>query len=408
MKKTIFVLILLVIVGLLGWQVYRTSFSPEKKGPRFKRNTAVAVEIEPVRQETIRDMGLFTGTLNPLSQFIVAPKIGGRLEKLMVDVGDFVEPDQLIAVLDQGEYAQQVNQARAELEVARANLEESKSNLDIAARELERVKSLRQKKIASESELDEAGAQFQAQTARHKVALAQLAQKRAALKAAEVRLSYTRIDAAGKGRDGRRWVVGERFVHVGDMLAPNTSIVSVLDIGTLLAVIHVTEIDYPKIQVGQTAMMTADAFPGKTFTGKVVRLAPLLKETSREARVEIEIPNRDTLLKPGMFVRARIEFDRHENATVVPVDSLVNRDGRKGAFLVDAKEMKAIFVPVTVGLVSGELAEIIAPPLTGSIVTTGQHLLEDGGAIILPGSRSSPAQKQGPEKSDIARSKGQS
>ena len=223
-----------------------------------------------------------------------------------------------------------------------------------------------------------------------------------------MRLSYTRIEAAGKDQNGQRWVVGERFVHVGDMLAPNTSIVSVLDIGTLLAVIHVTERDYPKVQVGQTATVTADAFPGKSFTGRVVRLAPLLKETSREARAEIEIPNQDTLLKPGMFARAGIEFDRHEKATVIPVDSLVNRDGKKGIFLVDSREMKAIFIPVTVGLISGDLAEIVDPPLAGSIVTTGQHLLENGGAIILPGSGSNPAQKQGPSKSDLSRSKGQS
>jgi len=407
-KKTLFIFILLIAFGLLGWQVYQKIFSIEKTGPRFRRNVSVAVETEPVRKETIRDMGLFTGTLYPLSQFIVAPKISGRLEKLQVNVGDSINPNQLIAVLDQGEYAQQIDQARAELEVARANLEESKSNLDIAARELERAKSLRQKKIASESELDETAAQFQAQTARNKVAQAQLAQKAAALKAAEVRLSYTRIYSRVNGSNEQHWVVGERFVHEGDLLAPNTSIVSILDIGTLLAVIHIIEKDYPKVQVGQSATVTADAYPGKNFSGKIVRLAPLLKETSRQARAEIYISNPDTILKPGMFVRAMIEFDRHENATVIPVSSLVNREGRQGVFLADPKQMKVTFVPVTVGLVSGNLAEIIDPLVTGSIVTTGQHLLEDGGSIILPGSESSPIQRKRPDKPDPSQSKEQS
>jgi multidrug efflux pump subunit AcrA (membrane-fusion protein) len=78
------------------------------------------------------DSGNFSGTLAPKSQFMVAPKISGRLNKLLVDIGDRVIRDQLIAVLDDEEYRQQVNQAEADLLVAKANLEEFKSSLDVA------------------------------------------------------------------------------------------------------------------------------------------------------------------------------------------------------------------------------------------------------------------------------------
>ena len=389
MKKTITILIVLAVLGLVGREVYEKVTTQGKGFTRGQGKVAVAVETETVKKAVIRDVGLFTGTLYPRSQFVVAPKISGRLEKLLVDVGDTVKQDQLIAALDNDEYVQQVDQARAELEVARANLEESRSALDIAKRELKRVKALRQKKIASESELDEAEAQFQAQTAKHKVALAQVAQKKAALRATEVRLSYTQICVTCDARSEQRWVVGERFVDEGAMLAANTAIVSVLDIGAMTAVIHVIEKDYPKVKVGQSAVVTADAFPGKTFSGNIVRLAPLLKETSRQARVEIEIPNPDALLKPGMFIRAQIEFDRHDNATVIPLSALVNRNGRQGVFLAELQEMKAHFVPVTLGIVNGGLAEVLNPPLSGQIVTLGQHLLEDGTGIILPGSEHS-------------------
>jgi multidrug efflux pump subunit AcrA (membrane-fusion protein) len=116
-------------------------------------------------------------------------------------------------------------------------------------------------------------------------------------------------------------VVPERFVDEGSMMAPNTAIVSVLDIGALTAVIHVIERDYPKIKVGQAATVIADAFPGKAFTGRIIRVAPLLKETSRQARVEIEIPNRESLLAPGMFVRVEIDFSRHDDATLIPLSA---------------------------------------------------------------------------------------
>ena len=123
---------------------------------------------------------------------------------------------------------QQVDQAKAELEVARARIEESRSNLDRARREFERAKALRKKKIASESELDSTEAQFKAQGAMYRVTKAQVTQKEAALKASQVRLAYTRIHATWEGDEESR-VVGERFVDEGSMLAPNRSIVSILD-----------------------------------------------------------------------------------------------------------------------------------------------------------------------------------
>jgi len=394
-KKTIWILVILVLAGLVGRQIYLKASSSEPEQAGRGKARPVAVELAPVRSQTIRDVGMFTGTLHPHSQFRVAPKIGGRLERLLVNVGDKVQREQLVAVLDPGEYAQQVDQARAELDVARAQLEAGLSALNIAQRELERVRELRKKKIASESELDAAEAEFKSQSAKQRVFQAQVAQKRAALEASQVRLSYTRISVPGNRGNGTRWVVGERHVDEGALMAPNEPMVSVLDIGTLIAVIHVIEKDYPKVSVGQAASITAEAFPGKVFFGRIVRVAPLLKETSRQARVEIEIPNTDTLLKPGMFVRAEIEFDRRENAVVIPVNALVSRGAEQGVFLADPEERKARFVPVTPGIVNGVDAEVLAPPLSGSVVIVGQHLLQDGSEILLPGPAPSAPGREG-------------
>lgn len=231
---------------------------------------------------------------------------------------------------------------------------------------------------------DAAESEFKTQQSRLKVAIAQVSQKEAALKIANVQLSYTQIQVPENNTTGHI-VIGERFVDEGAMLAPNTPIASVLDIEKLIAAIHVIERDYPKIQLGLEAIISTDAFPGRTFTGKVIRIAPFLKEKSREARVEIEIPNAQKLLKPGMFVRVQIQFDEHENATVVPVAALVKRNGIQGVFLFDLKKQKVRFVSVTVGIVNSVQAEVLNPPITGSVVTLGHHLLEDGSLIILPG-----------------------
>jgi len=383
MKKAVLLLLVLAVAGVFGWRLWqkalaaRAQASPAERGAR-----AVAVEVQPVATTTIRDVAQFTGSLFSKALFVAAPKVAGRLKKLTVNIGDPVRQGQTIALLDDDEYAQQVGEAQAELEVAKANIEEARSALEIEKREYDRVQALRQKNIASESELDSGQARYQAQEAKYKVALAQVDQKDAALKAAEVRLSYTRIQAAWEDGEGER-VVGERFVDEGAMLRANDPIVSIIDLSSLTAVIHVIERDYSKITVGQDATVTTDAYPERLFRGRIVRVAPLLKETSREARVEVEIPNPEGVLKPGMFVRAEIEFDRHDNATVVPFTALARREGREGVFLADLTEKKAHFVPVTVGIVSGEQAEVTAPPLSGMVVTLGQHLLTDGSTIAV-------------------------
>ena len=392
-KKTV-IIVIVTVVGLFVWLGYRKASVLVRKPDNRRQALAVAVEVAPLQKGTIEEVGLFTGSLVPKSYVVVAPKIAGRLEKLFVGIGDGVKRGQPIALLDDEEYAQQVEQARAEREVAKANVLESESSLEVAGREYKRVQALHQKQIASESELDTARAQHEAQGAKHQVALAQVAQKDAALEAARVRLSYTRINASWEDGEGHR-LVGERFVHEGAMLKANDPIVSILEIQSLTAVIHIIERDYSKVSSGQNAVITTDAFPDRTFSGTILRVAPLLKETSRQARVEIEVPNPGGILKPGMFVRVRIEFDRHSDVTVVPTSALVNRNGQRGVFLADPEEMKARFVPVELGIVNGELAEVIHPPLSGWVVTLGHDLLEDGSAIILPtlqsGSDSSPS-----------------
>jgi RND family efflux transporter MFP subunit len=203
------------------------------------------------------------------------------------------------------------------------------------------------------------------------------------MRVANVRLEYTQIHVPGNNGAGYR-VVGERFVDEGAMLAANTPIVSIIDIGTLIAVIHVVEQDYAKISIGQEAAISTDAFSERLFSGKVLRIAPILKEKSREARIEIEIPNPQKILKPGMFVRAQIRFEKHENATVVPTAAVIKRDNSQGVFIVDPEGKTARFVPVTRGIVDSKITEIRTPVITGSVVVLGQHLLEDGASIIIP------------------------
>ncbi|MBW1713906.1 MAG: efflux RND transporter periplasmic adaptor subunit [Deltaproteobacteria bacterium] len=404
MKKVLIVLIVLALLGALGWQIYRKTGG--SKTLTRSQNPPVAVEVAPVETGLIREMGRYTGSLKPSSQFVVAPRIPGRLKRLLVNIGDQVKRNQVVVQIVDEEYRLQVEQAKAALAVSVANLAEAKSNLDLAKKEYDRAASLGGKRIVTQSELEVAEARFKAAQAKERVAQAMVAEKKAALKEAEVRLSYTQIEARWQGGSETR-LVGEKFVDEGSLLAVNTPIVTILELNPIVGVIHVIERDYPRLKVGQEVSVTTEALPERIFKGRIARVAPLIKEASRQARVELEIPNPDQVLKPGMFIRAEVEFARHQGATIVPVTALVRRNGQTGVFVADLERKKVRFVLLELGISEARRAQVLRPALSGMVVVMGHHLLEDGAGISLPGPRTdksgqpSPAagtQASGPQK----------
>lgn len=397
MRKKIKILIPVIIILLLlaGWR-FRAGRTGGMARGRM-RSAAVAVETAPIRRGMIADTRVFTGTLVSRARYVVAPKVAGRLEELSVNIGDALVPGQLLFRIDDEEYIQQVAQSRAILDVARATVEQQSTAMALAEREMNRVRSLREKRIAAEAEWDKAESEHQTQIARHRVALAQMAEKESSLRSSEVRLSYTRIDAPEEIMTNR-WFVEERYVEAGTMLAANTPVLAVVDLAELTAVINVIESDYPLMRVGMPVVIETDAYPQTNFPGTVARLAPALREATRQARVEITVPNGAHLLRPGMFVRARIEFGRRADAVLIPRSALVHQQAVEGVFLIDHEALVARFVPVTIGIQTPDVVEIAAPELTGQAATLGRHLLSDGTAVILPEPFGSAPEKPGVER----------
>ena len=173
-------------------------------------------------------------------------------------------------------------------------------------------------------------------------------------------------------------------VDQGALLASNEPIVSVAELDPLRAFIYVIERDYPYLGIDQPATLTTDAYPDREFQGKVARIAQLMQDTTRQAAVQLEIPNPELKLKPGMFVRVQLQFKSKENATVVPRNAVVKRNGKQGVFTLDVKGGKAHFVPVETGITAGERIEILSPELRDPVVTLGNHLLTDDVSVLVP------------------------
>jgi len=348
----------------------------------------IAVETAPVARRSITDVAFYTGTLQSGSQFMLAPKAGGRLRSLAVDIGDQVERGQVIAQLDDEEFVQAVAEQRAAVEVAEAQLEDAEAQLAVRRRSYERVADLRRRSLASESEDDLARSEADAAAANVRVAQAQLAQREAVLRGAEIRLSYTRIRAEwnGQGGDNVRYV-GERFVDEGANVSANEPIISVIDLDALRAVTFVTDRDFARLRVGQVTRVRSDARPGEQFEGTVERIAPLLREDSRQARVEILIENDERRLSPGFFVNVEVDVERIDNALVVPRDAVTRHGGQTGVFLLDddfeGNEAEVRWVPVVEGVRTADVVQILDPSISGRVVTLGQHRLSDGSKVRL-------------------------
>ncbi|EXJ17002.1 efflux RND transporter periplasmic adaptor subunit [Imhoffiella purpurea] len=380
-RKTL--LFTLALVGALGWlawavqqQLRETAGSQGRDGDQ----RPIPVEVAPIVHGPIEKRRTFTGTLEAQAEFVVAPKVSGRIEDIGLDLADAVKRGQVVAMLDDAEYVQDVARAEADLAVTRASHLEAESLLKIAERELERVEKLQTRGLSSDSQLDTSRAEQLAKRALVSVTEARVASAQADLEAARIRLGYTQVTADWRGGSERR-MVAERYVDEGETVTANTALLRIVELDPITAVFSVTERDYAELRTGMAALISTDAFPGESFEGRIQRIAPVFRESTRQARVEIGVENPDRRLKPGMFARATLILDRHEDATIVPEQALTKRDAGEGIFVIASESSQALWRPVRSGIQEEDRLEVIGDGLEGRVVTLGQQQLRDGARV---------------------------
>jgi RND family efflux transporter MFP subunit len=388
----IFILIVILIgtaVGL-GWLIfdhYQDRAASSKGGKALR---PVPVEVAQIQRGPIELRRTFSGELEALAEFVVAPKVSGRVEHVFVNIADTVERGQVVAELDNDEYVQAVAQAQADLEVARAKLSEAKSALEIAGREFKRTESLLKRGVASDSEFDAARQERLAKQAQLKVAAAEVTKAESSLETANIRLGYTKVTAGWTG-GGEQRVVAERYVDEGQTVAANAPLLLIVELHPIVGVVFVTERDYARLKPGQLVSLTTDAYPDEQFKGRIDRIAPVFRKNTRQARIEMTIGNPQHRLKPGMFIRATVVLARKSEATIIPEQALTKRNDRDGVFIVSENGQSVVWREVKVGIRQGERVQVEGQGLNGRVVTLGQQLVNDGSPITIPDVQAIPA-----------------
>jgi RND family efflux transporter MFP subunit len=368
---------------VLGWIIFGQFQDRMGSSDRGKVSRPAPVSVAKIEHGPIVLRRTFSGELEALAEFVVAPKVSGRVEQVFVNISDLVKRGRVVAELDNDEYVQAVAQARADLAVAEGNLAEAKSALEIANREFKRTALLLKRNIASDSDFDAAKADQLSKQAQLEVAKAHVTKAQSSLETENIRLGYTKVTAGWSGGDENR-IVAERYVDEGQTVAANSPLLLIVELNPIIGVIFVTERDYARLKPGQIVSLMTDAYPDEEFTGRVDRIAPVFRKSTRQARVEMTIENNDYRLKPGMFIRATVVLDRIPETTIIPLQALTTRDDRKGVFVVHADGRTVAWREVKVGIRDGDRVQVEGEGLAGRVVTLGQQLINDGSAITIP------------------------
>ena len=368
-KKMIFTvsLIVLVLLGLISYRIYTNIAATKERAAKVSQGRGVAVEVAELSRRDISPQLTFSANLEPLWSADISAKVDGRIDRLYIDEGDLVSSGMVIGVLDINELAAQVMQADG-------NLLSNQASLEQAELDLSRAQALAGQGALSAQALD---------TARTKRDLA-VGQVRSA--AGNLALLQARLDNANIMAP-RPGIVLKRYLQAGAYAKTGAPIVSIADVSSLLGKATVAESELREILVGSQVKIKITALQDKEFVGNVTRISPIATLPARTFTAEITIPNKEGLLKPGMFGKITIPGLAHSNALVVPESSLVMRGDQKTVYVVTA-DSKVQQRMLKLGYVGDGWAEVIEGLQDGErIVVAGQNKLKDGASINVPGGK---------------------
>jgi multidrug efflux pump subunit AcrA (membrane-fusion protein) len=362
----------------------------------------IPVRALPVQQKQIRRNVESVGSLFPYEEVTVSSEVEGRVERVLVDVGDHVSTGQTIVKVVPTELQLSLDQQRATLEQARARLglpengddlkdvrgaaEVKKAAADLAdaQQKYQRAKTLSQQGLLPKQDFDEAESRYNAARAAYDLSVqmvqnlrAQLAQSRAATALAQKKVGDSIIRAPFAGQ------VKERSVTQGQYLKVQTPVMVIVNIDPLRVRLKVPEKMAAWVKAGQEVTISVDAYSDRSFSGKISRINPSVDQQTRAFEVEALIDNRETLLKPGFFVKATIPSSYIVDALFVPQDVLLYVYGVYKVFVIQGDRLKER--DVKIGERAGDEVEIVEGLAVGeriALAAKGQEL-KDGAVVEI-------------------------
>mgnify|MGYP005754013909 CR=1 FL=1 len=313
----------------------------------------IPVEVVPVSRRDIEASYAGTASLEAPEEAQVVAKTSGVLLQLFTEEGQRVKAGDVLARIDPD---------RARLEVARAE-----ATLRKLEAEFNRSRELFERKLVAADAHERL--RFDVET------------QRAAWNLAKLELSYTNVVAPISG------VVAQRMVKNGNLIQLNQAMFRIVNTERLEAVLNVPERELGKLEKGLAVSLAVDALPGRRFDGVIDRISPVIDSATGTFRTTATFDADGGLLKPGMFGRIQVIYDRRAETLAVPRVALLEEAADPAVFVVN--EDKVVRTPITLGYINGEFAEVLAGLSEGDqVVTAGKVAVRDGSKvqIIVPSS----------------------
>jgi RND family efflux transporter MFP subunit len=390
----------LVAAALLAAGVCLTACSAADGKTKATEAVAVApVSVAPaeVTTQPIKRYIRATGTLVAEEQSDVAAETAGRVVSTPIERGSVVAAGAELVRLSETETDAQVREAEANAAQIEARLgigpevpfdanavpevQNAKASYDLAQSEFNRIRSLLDQRVVSQSEFDQRRTQLEAMRQQYEAAKNAAAQQFQSLQAARARVVIARkalADTVVRAPFGG--LVAERLVSVGDYVTRGTKVAVVVRVNPVRAQLTVPEQFISAIAVGQPITFEVDAYPDRQFTGTIRFVSPALKTEQRALTVEAIVPNPNGELKPGLFATARIQQPNPTPGLLAPTAAVITAAGTSRVYLVNGDHVEARVV--SLGQTVGTLVEVTNGLKNGDrVATTNLSQLADGTTI---------------------------
>jgi HlyD family secretion protein len=410
---------------------------------KFKRIEGVTVNTEAIKKRNLEAIVSASGKIQPKRSVNISADTMGRVTNLAVEEGNRVNKGQFLLQIDPKNLASAFNQSEASLAASRSQMEQlrvsaesAKASLKQAQDAFNRQQQLWKGGLTTKEALDSAEStlkmrQAEANAAERQIETQRLRvqQEQASLENAKYNLSKVRIESPIKGIVTRRNIEEGETVVIGTMNNAGTVLLTIADMSVIEAEVEVDETDIPTVRFGQTAKVTIDAMPGKTFTGKVTEIGNSPIQTTGQTsttqatnfKVVVTLDSEIADVRPGFTCTAEITTATRNDVVAVPIQAttvremVVNEKGdlvrdpepakkgprraggvqaselkpgesRKeleGVFVV--KDGKAVFTPVKTGIAGDKYFEVTSGLAEGDSVIVGPFSsvreLADGAAV---------------------------
>ncbi len=386
-KRAVVIAVVVIVVIVVAWAIHTRGGGDAQSADGPSQNQAAGAAVALVQRAPAETFITVPGVFQAYQDILIHAKVSGYVKKIYVDIGDRVHTGEVLAILEVPELNAQVESAAAGLARDRSELQRTKNDESRAMAvhsalhsQYARLRdaSAAQTGLIAQQELDDAQAKdlsseanIDAAKSAYAAAEGRLSEDRADLGRYQAMQAYSYVRAPFNG------IVTFRYADTGALIAAGTDetksampIVRLAQSEVLRLRMPVPESDANYMRIGGPAVVQVQS-TGETIHTKIVRFTRSLDQNTRTMLTEVDIPNKDLHLDPGMYANTTFPLTRNSNALIVPIDGIVEGD-QPYVLLVNDRN-RVVKQPVVLGIQGANFYQVVSGVKLGDRVIVGNQ-----------------------------------